>query len=322
MESVATTLTMCVAAGIVDTVGDEFYIATQHRDDMLRMGVRAWLEERLGIAGTVAADGAAVAPTGPVATSAPIKATPPASDDLDDVVARAEAFAASLVTGTADANEVVDVVASVIALAGELRRIRRLWKREVDSQPMGPMRESPDGALVLPVPDGTIGHTLVRGLLDMLDAANAINYVQIGGYSAKAGGRVEAVVQRVGKLSPCDARDAAEAALGRAVALLREHGIAWDGPVAFVPSPRPAVERLPTMSDDHGWLRIDVRRDPNVMMCMRCGCEQDMATAPAPMLQAMLEAFATQHAQCEEGDGEVVRAMTAAIERRARTGES
>ncbi len=50
--------------------------------------------------------------------------------------------------------------------------------------------------------------------------------------------------------------------LARAVVLLAEHGIPWDGPTTFRPSPPPADQIGPSVTNAEPWCRIDFPTEP------------------------------------------------------------
>ena len=204
----------------------------------------------------------------------------------------------------------------VIAMADELSHLR-LMKRVFDrsAEPtFGPFDQDPDGTVGTHVQDaagvGTFLFGAMAGLLEgMGGGVRAENYVALSGYHPVIG-RIECILQRVGKLSPHEARGKAERELARAVALLGEHGIPWDGATTFLPEP--PADDLPR-DQEHPWLFIDARVQPNELGCARCGARQVMpGRGTADVLQAVMNAFKAQHLGCQEGDAAEVSRSAAA----------
>ncbi len=182
----------------------------------------------------------------------------------------------------------------------EVRRLRRVVARLTEPT-YGPFRQGKDGAITADI-DGPTGTMVISALVDML--GDAKNYVAVSGWHPVAGS-IEAIVQRVGKLSPHEARVQAEGHLARAVAMLAEHGIVWDGPTTFLPElPQRHTDLDADPSGEHPWLRLDIDADPNVLCCQRCGARQEMPRrGTAAVMMAVVEAFSTAHADCQDGDG-------------------
>jgi len=196
-------------------------------------------------------------------------------------------------------TDVPTLADGVIALAEDNARLHTLLLRKAEPT-FGPFSQTKDGLVELPVEDAM---GVVRRVIDSLvtTLGDAKNYVAISGYHTAAG-KIECIVQRVGKLSPHEAHVEAEQHLARAVKLLAEHGIAWEGPTTFLPS---STDRGAEIASEHTWLRIDLRTDPNAMVCERCGERQEMPRkGTAPVINGMLAAFAERHKDCREGDAE------------------
>lgn len=202
-------------------------------------------------------------------------------------------------------RDVPTLADGVLALAAENARLRRFMLRDVPS--FGPFDQAEDGTVSVGVADGHwVTRFLVGAMAGLLEGkgggARAPNYIQIGGWHPETG-RIECIIQRAGKLSPHEARGEAERHLARAVALLAEHGIPWEGPTTFLPDPPPERERGPAIEEDTPWCRIDARPQPNELFCTRCDRRQEMPErGTAPVLEAMMKAFALAHADCQEGD--------------------
>lgn len=191
-----------------------------------------------------------------------------------------------------------DVLAILDALTLDLQRYERLVSRSPEFSAWE-WCQGPEGGAAFGT-EHPMMHLIMCSLAEQLDMTGAINRVSIKGHHAKAGW-IECTVQRVGRLTPEDARRAAEGALERAVERLRAAGGEWDEPLAFVPS-EPPVEEMKDPA--RPWLRFDFRRVPNVHRCLRCGREQ---AVPDPYTTATWEAVATafgiEHSGCVEGDG-------------------
>jgi hypothetical protein len=213
---------------------------------------------------------------------------------LDAAGEFSESDATFVAHGRTDVPTLAD---GVIALAEENAHLHALLLRK--AQPtFGPFKQTKDGIVELPVEDAM---GIVRRVIDSLvtTLGNAKNYVAISGYHPAAG-KVECIVQRVGRLSPHEARVEAEQHLARAIKLLAEHGIPWDGPTTFLPSL--PWDRGAEMESEHPWTRIDVRTDPNAMICERCGGRQEMPRGTADVINGLLAAFGESHKDCREGD--------------------
>lgn len=182
----------------------------------------------------------------------------------------------------------------------EVLRLRRIIRRMSEPE-FGPFTTEPDGTVSMHA-ETQDGPAIIGALASMLEDPHACNYVALSGWSPAAG-RIEAIVQRVGKLSPHEARVVAEQHLKRAVRLLAEHGIQWDGPTEFLPD-LPPERGLEAIQDGvTPWARLDVRSDPNRLYCERCGGGQDMPRrGTAAIMVAVIEAFRGQHEGCQEGD--------------------
>jgi hypothetical protein len=186
----------------------------------------------------------------------------------------------------------------IAELERENARLHRILAREPE---VGSFREDPAGGVAIDVGKHPLTFLLIDHLAQMLDVSGAVNYVSIGGWHPKAG-RIECIVQRVGKLSPHDAREEAERHLRRAVELLRANGIAWDGPTEFRPD---KPDDAPATEPMRPWIVVDFRRTPNALRCLRCGSSVDLPErAPASVLVAAERAFGDAHMVCEEGDDE------------------
>lgn len=210
--------------------------------------------------------------------------------DDPEIEADATFFAASR-------TDVPTLADGVIALATENEHLHRLFLRKAEPT-FGPFAQK-DGLVELPVQDAA---GIMRRVIDSLvtTLGDAKNYVAISGFHPEAG-KVECIVQRAGKLSPHEARVQAEQHLARAVKLLGEHGIPWEGPTTFLPSP--PWDRGAEIEATRPWLRIDVRTDPNAMVCERCGARQEMPRrGTAQVINGMLVAWGEEHKDCQEGD--------------------
>jgi hypothetical protein len=140
-------------------------------------------------------------------------------------------------------------------------------------------------------------HAIIEMLASMLDRTGAVNYVTLAGWHPSSGA-IECTVQRVGKITPHTGRVLAEQHLQRAVALLAERGIAWDGPTEFLPD-QPIDE--PAQDKDHPWIKLDFRQTPNLLRCERCGESITLPMrTPVDALTAMNQAFTKAHAGCKE----------------------
>ncbi len=218
-----------------------------------------------------------------------------------------DALGAFVVASRSDVPTLAD---GVIALAADNARLHRLLTRAAEPF-FGAFEQDADGMVSSTVSDHAgIGRYLFGTMAGMLEGMGggrkAPNYIQIGGWHPETG-RIECIIQRVGKLTPHEARGQAEAHLARAVAMLAEHGIPWDGPTTFLPSPLPGDEIGPTASDEESWIRIDVRVQPNELLCTRCNGRQAMPSqGTAAVLNAMMAAFRDGHADCQEGDATAV----------------
>lgn len=180
--------------------------------------------------------------------------------------------------------------------SAELERLKRIFFREPT---LGPMEQDGEQGATFRV-NHPLTSIIIEHLAEMLDAHGAVNYVSIGAWHPKAG-RIECIVQRVGKLTPHTGRVLAEQHLKRAVALLAEHGIPWDGPTEFLPDQ--PVDALPSVHDTTPWLKIDFRQTPNLLRCERCGTTSELPTRAQPsVLTAATEAFRDAHKDCQEGD--------------------
>lgn len=189
------------------------------------------------------------------------------------------------------------LVGDVTALLAERERLRRYLMQEPVG---GPLRKEGDGSVVQ-----TLEHPMTRmfmaAMANLLDAYDGqTNYVAVSGYHERLG-KLEAIIQRVGRLTPHTARAKAETELRRAVALLAEHGIPWDGAaLTFAPT---ETWKLETSHKDGDWITIDFGDVPNVLHCGRCHARQEMPTkATADVYQAVGSTFAKRHKRCKVGD--------------------
>lgn len=195
----------------------------------------------------------------------------------------------------------------VIALAAENARLHRLLEKRADVT-FGPFdHDEAAGTSSVEVADAAgVGSFLFGAMAGLLEGLNgghrAHNYITMAGWHPVVG-RIECTIQRVGKLSPHEARRHAEQHLARAVALLRVHGIAWDGPTEFEPVAPDELERDPTADDATPWVRINARERPNRLECRRCGAHQEMPKrGTGKVLQALMKALSEAHADCQDGD--------------------
>ncbi len=177
-------------------------------------------------------------------------------------------------------------------LGAENARLQRIIDREPE---FGAMQKDASG-VVVPIIDHPMTHIIVSHLAEMLTQSNAVNYVAISCDHVRLG-RLECCVQRVGKLSPHEARKAAEKALQKAVTLLTAHDIPWEGPTEFLPdNPVPSSDK--GAIDAHIVIDINVR--PNTLLCTRCNRKVALPDPiEADMLKAMGEVFTKTHLNCE-----------------------
>ena len=146
----------------------------------------------------------------------------------DDIVGQATRFKQA---GAVPADEVTAFCDEVIELAKYADRLHRILSRDPE---VGAMRQDGPNGVAWSMGDHPMNALIFAGFADMLERTGAVDYVNVCGYTPKAG-RIEFTVQRVGKLTPHTAREQAEQHLKRAVALLAENGIPWDGPTSFLP---------------------------------------------------------------------------------------
>lgn len=179
-----------------------------------------------------------------------------------------------------------------------LKAVQRLSQPSASFRESWPSPDEPPGLdLVFDKDPAGLVTIMIQAFGEMLNRSGAINYLSLRGYSPTGGG-FQVIIQRTGKLSPHEARKAAEGELRRAVALLAERGIPWDGPTEFLPDD-PVNDGL-RMSDSD-WLKLDFRRTPNVLMCDRCGGEQPLPeTATTDVFIAVQKAFEATHGECIE----------------------
>lgn len=133
-----------------------------------------------------------------------------------------------------------------------------------------------------------------------LGGVYAHNYVAVQGTSPV--GRLELTVQRVGKVTPHEARRAAEMSLERAVAMLAQHGIPWTDPTTFRPDkPEPAGAEVP--DGPVPWRCIDLLCEPCVLRCRRCNGIQSLPASATPAVaRAITQAFEGEHTNCQVAD--------------------
>lgn len=240
--------------------------------------------------------------------------TEPKTDEMDDdvaawmaVVAKAREGWGNLVCGAQQAKDVAAMLPSTADAAEdaskEVTRLRRILKRAAEPT-FGDFRREPSGMLALSIKDPMrVGITICQMLANMLDHVQAPNYVATTFHGAEGVGNIEVEVIRYGKLSPNKARHKAEAHLARAVALLAEHGIAWDGPTTFTPD---TPVELPRDEDDPAsWLRLMPGDDgaPAALLCTHCNGKQELPREHThDVLMAMGSAFEDRHNCCKEGD--------------------
>lgn len=223
------------------------------------------------------------------------------SVDGDEADAAGAAVLGRLRRGASDASALAD---ATLALVEDHRHLAGLLKRRV-TPIFGAFEALEGGGMKLPARGAEEVSEFLYGTLGgLLEGAGggrrAPNYIVLEGTS-KAIGRIDVVVQRVGKLSPQGARKAAEAALARAVALLAEHGVPWADPVTFPPD---TPDPLPDTQGGGPWCVLRAG-PPNVLACERCGVEQGLPEEhTADVFQAIVEAFHVDHRSCREGDRE------------------
>jgi hypothetical protein len=220
------------------------------------------------------------------------------SEDLRDEEKRAARPVANGAT-----PEAVEVARDSMKLQLEVRRLDRIMRKASEVM-FGAMEAQPDGSILMSATDAAgITSEVIAALGETL--RHSTNYTQIGGWHPELG-RIECIVQRVGKLSPHEARDEAERHLGRAVALLRQHGIEWDGPTTFPPDEPPS--RAVPADAERSWLVVDANVQPNDLLCQRCARRQRLPPRiTSAIFTAMVAAFKEQHADCQEGDAEIGR---------------
>lgn len=240
--------------------------------------------------------------------------TEPKAEEMDDDVAAwmAEVSSAREIfhdctEGDDPPGDAIHVVAGLAdqleASTQEVARLRRILKRAAEPT-FGDFRREPSGMLALSIKDPMrVGITICQMLANMLDHVGAPNYIATQFHGAEGVGNIEVEVIRYGKLSPNKARHEAEAHLARAVALLAEHGIAWDGPTTFKPD---TPVELPRDEDDPAsWLRLVPGDDgaPAALLCTRCNGKQELPREHThDVLMAMGKAFEDRHDSCKEGD--------------------
>lgn len=193
----------------------------------------------------------------------------------------------------------------VIVMLEQHRRMREFIQRHGEIT-FGPLRKEGD-AISLGITDPLqMGQELGQRFADMLNHMHAQNYVEMRFAARDPGETLTVTVQRHGKVTPANARLAAEGALARAVALLAANGIAWDEPMTFAPPVLPVRERDP--ETNLGWIRLDVKPyevhgEPAAMVCDRCGRRQALPDEhTADMMKAMTDAFAAKHGKCPPKD--------------------
>lgn len=201
---------------------------------------------------------------------------------------------------------------TIESLRAEVARLQRLFKRSIEPTFGAFGQDHETGLVSCSVTDAAgVSRFLMGTLAGMLEGkgggSRAPNYVQIGAWHPEIG-RIECIIQRVGKLTPHEARGQAETALARAVSLLAQHSIPWDGPTTFLPTPPPEDEIGPPVNEGTPWCRIDVRAQPNDLRCLRCEARQTMPErATGTVLEGMIRTFASDHAECQEGDAETLK---------------
>ena len=220
-------------------------------------------------------------------------------DGIEKRAADARRAAGPVKAMSAAGRLIRSLVADVTALAGELRRVQRYLMQEPVG---GPLRREGDGS-VAQMMAHPLTKVLLSGMANILDAYDGqTNYVAMSGFHERLG-RLEVIVQRVGRLTPHTARVKAEVELKRAVALLAEHGIQWDGEaLTFAPTEPWVLETAHKAGD---WITINFADIPNRLHCGRCGAEQALpVNATADVFQACGAAFAKRHRRCKPGDDE------------------
>ena len=205
------------------------------------------------------------------------------------------------------ADGVLGLVADNLAMTEEYDRLRaRVLSKAIPV--FGAFERMDDGNVRVPMRDSAeVGAFLFGTLAGLLEGkgggTRARNYLELCGHHPVIGG-ITVTIQRIGAVTPHGGRAAAEEALARAVALLAEHGIPWDGPTTFEPPPPealPAPETGPTP-----WVIFDVDVQPNQAWCQRCGVRQDVPDQKtAGVLRGILAGFTADHLLCEDGDAEL-----------------
>jgi hypothetical protein len=163
----------------------------------------------------------------------------------------------------------------------------------------GPMRASPGGGVDIPVVVTSQNHEAVRFLAMSFakSLGDAPNYMAMQIRSDEIGW-MEVCIQRRGKLTPHEGRRLAEAEVQRLLAVCEAHGIHETARIDLAPPAALDVGEATTDGPDD-WLVIDYKREPNDMLCKRCGTRQPMpARYTNDMVKAMTGAFAKKHGAC------------------------
>ena len=240
--------------------------------------------------------------------------TDPTAVDFAAVVADAQRIASDPEADPSSLREVVRTLAGYVdglvqdnaAMMGEIERVTRILRREAEPR-FGEGRVQ-DGKIAMQVEDPLgMGQEIGSRLAAMLDHVGAGNYAEmqfIPRHATTPDERITVIVQRWAKVTPHAARKSAEESLARAVALLAQHGIAWDGPVTF----DPVLCRAPRAEYD--WIVLDCNERPNVLRCSRCdGTEAVPTPVTADAYTAINAAFLAQHKDCQEGDAATLRRL-------------
>lgn len=281
-ESIHCTLTMAAAAKVCQAQmpipgsgsGLEYYITEPRRADMMRHGARAWVE----------------------AAIAPVQAEPghPHGSELLAVEALAKKIDADMDHGTGRsplASDVSDLTRAARSLALWARRV----ERSIGSAPEVGLELTEDEVKLVAHDSAMVGRAMAQSMADLMHEEHARNYL-VCRFWHPMSGRIEVVVQRVGKLSPHEGRLAAEQHLRRAIEILKVHNIPWDGPTEFLPDQAPPRVKV---KDDAPWIHLDPQVEPNILRCERCTASQVMPMAGViDVLKSIVDRFHRHHAHC------------------------
>ena len=199
----------------------------------------------------------------------------------------------------------------VAALEAELVTLRKRTKiveDKLNEVEFGNFTQTDDGQIAMDIKPRRHAAVmaLAASLVDTL--GEATNYVAIN--INHDSGPLEAIVQRVGPgfITPHQGRSRAEAEVKRLLAVCAANGIEESTTLfmcgAFVPE-KAAPSAIRAIDGDlTPWCVIDIKADPNVLVCERCGDRQDLPEyKTAKMIKAMIDAFSGVHVDCVELPG-------------------